>query len=177
MKLKLRILLIITIFVVTMQAQERKNSIGFEFGGGGLAYSINYERHINEKFISRIGFSFLNITERQTEKTLTVMSYPISVSYLINLSGQKHFLETGIGAMNLFTTGDLVEFKGVSNIFLNPFVNLGYRFASTSNPLIYKIGLSPFLGTKSLTNPSSQGFQLFGSESQIWGYVGLGYRF
>ncbi len=177
MKLKLNILFIITIFVVTMHAQERKNSLGIELGGGGLAYSINYERHITEKIISRFGFSFLNIIERQTEKTLTIMSYPISVSYLINLSGKKHFLETGIGAMNLVTTGDLVEFKGVSNYFLNPFVNFGYRYASTSNPWVYKIGLSPFLGTKSLTNPTDQGFLLFGSATQIWGYVGLGYRF
>jgi len=177
MKLKLNILFIILFFVLTLQAQEHKNSLGIELGGGGLAYSINYERHVSDKISSCLGFSFLNIVERQTEKTLTVMSYPISVNYLINLSRQKHFLETGIGAMNLITSGDLVEYKGVSNYFLNPFVNLGYRYAPTNNRWVYKIGLSPFLGTKSLTHPTAQGFMLLGNEIQIWGYVGMGYRF
>jgi len=177
MKLKFNIFFIILFFVVTLQAQKQKNSLGIELGGGGLAYSINYERHFSEKISLRLGFSFLSINERQTEKTLAVMSYPISVNYLINISGQKHFLETGIGAMNLITSGDLVEYKGVSDFFLNPFLKLGYRYSPTNNRWVYKIGLSPFLGTKSLTHPTAQGFQLFGSETQIWGYVGMGYRF
>ena len=59
MKQKLIILFTITLFVLNLQAQELKNSLTIELGGGGLAYSINYENLIKQKFVARAGFSYL----------------------------------------------------------------------------------------------------------------------
>lgn len=156
---------------------NNKNMVMLEIGGNGLVYSVNYERSLRQNFKTRAGFSFFKIIENQTEKSLIVMSYPISLNYLLDLGRKSHFLETGIGLMNLVTSGNLVEYKGVTNYYLNPFVNLGYRYEPTKNRFLYRIGLSPFLGTRSLTNPTEQGFQPLGAKFQIWGYMGVGFKF
>lgn len=153
-----------------------KNAVIVEIGGNGLAYSVNYERFLTDNLNSRVGFSVWKIIENQTDKSLTVMSYPISFNYLIKLGSQKHFLETGIGVMNLVTSGNLVEYNEITNYYLNPFLNLGYQ-CQAKNRIIYRVGLSPFFGTKSLTNPTEQGFYPLNSKIQIWGYFGIGYKF
>lgn len=161
----------------SQETSSYKNAVVFDLGGNGLAYSINYERSLSSKINARAGFSFWRINENQTAKSLIVMSYPISFNYMINLSDERHFIETGLGIMNLLTSGDLVEYKGITNYYLNPFLNLGYRYKPAKNRFVYRAGLSPFLGTKSLTNPTEQGFQPLGSKIQIWGYIGIGYQF
>ncbi len=165
------------LFVFQAQARELKNSLMIEFGGGGLAYSLNYERLIKQQFITRAGFSHFIIVENQTDKTLNVTTIPLSFSYLQKMSGNKHFLEMGIGTMDLITSGDLVEYKGVTNIFINPYLIAGYRYKSTDKKWNFKISLTPFFGTKSLTNPTDQGFMPFGRKIQLWGSIGIGYSF
>jgi hypothetical protein len=182
MKLYTFILSILTLLLISLRTNAQdstnyKNAVILEIGGNGLAYSVNYERFLSKNFNARVGFSIFKIIENQTDKSMFVMSYPISFNYLINLGKQKHFFETGIGLMNLVTSGDLVEFKRVTNYYLNPFLNFGYRYEPTKSRFLYRIGLSPFLGTTSLTNPTEQGFQPLGSKVQIWGNIGIGYRF
>lgn len=181
MKLYAYFLSILTLILVSLKTNAQdssycKNAAVFEIGGNGLTYSFNYERFVSKKFNARAGFSIFKIIENQTDKSMIVMSYPISFNYLINLSKQKHFIETGLGVMNLITSGDLVEYKGVTNYYLNPFLNFSYRFEPTKNRFLYRIGLSPFLGTTSLTNPTEQGFQPLGNKVQIWGHIGVGYK-
>lgn len=163
--------------VFQANAQAYKNSLNIELGGGGLAYSINYEHFFSKKFAPRIGMSFLHIRERQTEKSLVVMSFPVSLHYLQNIHNEAHFLEAGFGTMNLITTGDLVEYKGVTDIFLNPFIHLGYRYRPAQKRWNFLIGFTPFYGIKSITNPTEQGFRPFGSKVQLWGTIGVGYNF
>lgn len=170
-------LLFISIETNAQDSANYKNSVMLEIGGNGLAYSVNYERFLSNKFNLRAGVSFLKIIENQTDKSIIFMSYPISFSYLINLNNQKHYIETGVGTMNLVTSGDLIEYKGVTNYYVNPFLNLGYRYEPSKSRFLYRIGLSPFLGTTSLTNPTEQGFRPLGSEIQVWGYIAIGYMF
>jgi hypothetical protein len=177
MKQKLIILFTITLFVLNLQAQELKNSLTIELGGGGLAYSINYENLIKQKFVARAGFSYLLIMENQTEKTLNVITIPLSISYLQNIKSNKHFIEMGIGTMDLITDGDLVEYNRVTNIFINPYLIAGYRYRPIDKKWTFKISLTPFYGTKSLTNPTDQGFMPLGNKIQMWGTIGIGYNF
>ena len=174
---KLILIFFVCVFPVIIKAQTSKNSVVFELGGNGFGYSINYERYFVSNVNGRVGFSFFYVRENQTEKTLSVMSYPISTNYLFDIGGEKHFIETGIGVMNLLTSGDLVEYKGVTNFYINPFLNLGYRYRSQEKKITFKAGITPFYGTKSLTNPTEQGFSPFGSRFQIWGVVGIGFNF
>lgn len=177
MKLKLIILFIIPLFTLNLQAQELKNSITIELGGGGLAYSINYENLIKQNFVARAGFSYLLIMENQTEKVLNVITIPLSFSYLQNIKSNKHFIEMGIGTMDLITSGNLVEYKGVTDIFINPYLIAGYRYRPADKKWTFKLSLTPFYGTKSLTNPTDQGFVPFGRKIQMWGTLGIGYNF
>jgi len=177
MKLKTIALFTISLLVVQLQGQELKNSFTIEIGGGGLVYSINYENLVNQKIVARAGLSYFLLIENQTEKTLNVITVPLSVSYLLNISRKKHFLEMGIGTMDLITSGDLVEYKGVTDFFINPFLIAGYRYRPIDKKWTFKISLTPFYGTKSLTNPTDQGFMPFGSKIQLWGTIGMGYNF
>lgn len=182
MRFNISILSILTLLLISLSSNAQdvsnyKNAVMLEIGGNGFIYSVNYERFLSKNINGRAGFSGWKIIENQTNKSMIVISFPISFNYLINLSNQKHFIETGIGVMNLITSGDLVEYKGVTNYYLNPFINLGYIYKPTKNRLSYRAGLSPFLGTKSFINPAKQSFQPLGSKMQIWGYIGIGYRF
>lgn len=176
MKIKLIILFTIPLFVLNLQAQDLKNSITIELGGG-LAYSINYENLIQQKFVARAGFSYLLIKENQTEKTLNIVTIPLSINYLQNIKRNKHFIEIGVGTMDLITSGDLVEYKGITDVFINPYLIAGYRYRPIDEKWSFKLSLTPFYGTKSLTNPTDQGFMPLGSQIQMWGTVGIGYNF
>ncbi|MFW5707189.1 MAG: hypothetical protein ACOC12_04655 [Bacteroidota bacterium] len=177
MKSKLVILVIITTLGLSLQAQDQKNAITLEIGGGGFLYSINYEFLSSKKIVARVGFSYTLFLENQTEKSLNLISAPLSVSYLQNIYNNRHFLELGLGAMNLVTSGDMVEYKGVTDIFINPYLVAGYRFWPLDRPWNLKIGLTPFYGTRSLIHPTDQGFSPLGSKVQVWGYAGIGYSF
>ncbi len=105
------------------------------------------------------------------------MSIPLSISYLQNIYKQKHYFEVGLGTMDLITSGDLVEYKGVTDIFFNPYLIAGYRYRPIDKNWNFKLSFTPFYGTKSLTNPTDQGFRPFGSKFQAWGNLGVGYSF
>lgn len=179
MRLQLHLATVMVAVMITgkAQAQEDQNAVFFELGGNGLAYGFHYDRHIDYNIHGRAGFSIFRVIENQTEKSLLVMSFPLSFNYRYDLSQGKHFLEGGLGIMNLVTTGDLVEYQGITNYYLNPFINAGYLYKPPGQKWIYKAALTPFLGTKSVTNPTEQGFQPFGNAFQIWGTLGVGYHF
>lgn len=172
---RLTIFFLLLLFCNETNGQSAKNALFMEAGGGGLIYSLNYERTFKYNLAGRAGISFLQIRENQTEKTLNLMSFPLSLSYLQNLRGNVHFVEFGIGVMNLYTDGDLVEYKGARDFFVNPFAIAGYRYKPKGKRWDLRAGLTPFIGTKSLSNPTEQGFQPFGSKIQLWGSLGIGY--
>jgi hypothetical protein len=170
-------LLIISAFLaaINLNAQHSNNAVSIELGGGGLLYSLNYEHFVAQNFVLKAGFSFFAVEERQTDKSMQVLSLPLSVSYLQPIYKQKHYLEVGIGNMNLITNGDLVEYKGSTDIFLNPYLLVGYRYKHHSQKWQLKMNFTPFYGTKSIITPTEQGFRPFGSTVQLWGGLGFVY--
>ena len=173
-KIRILMLLALSQFV---NAQQFKNALNLEIGGTGLVYSVGYERFVKNNFSISLGTSYLTVNEKQTEKNLKIMSFPISTSSFINIGNKRHFAEVGVGVMNLITNGNLIEFKGETNHYLNPYLKLGYRFIPTQNRWQYKVMITPFWASKSSINPTQQGFRLTGGVYQIWGGMALGYRF
>lgn len=151
------------------------HSVNFELGGRGLLYSLNYEYNFNKNFVASVGFSFLNISESDISKSSMIMSFPISSSYLLDINDEHH-LEFGIGLTNLLITGDLVEYEGNTDLFINPNIIIGYRFYPERSSWYFKAIFTPFLGTKSLTNSTGTQFQPFGSLIQAWGGIAIGYK-
>jgi hypothetical protein len=179
MRKSILILIIIGLFNVNaLQAQQiAPQAITLEIGGLGLSYSLNYEHRMGNHFVARAGISFLHIEERQTGKSNELLSFPVSLSYLKNIGESSHFAEFGIGTMNLLSTGNLVEYQGVTDFFLNPGLILGYRYLPSDSPWSLKASFTPFLGTESLTQPGEKAFSPFGSRLQPWGGIGIGYSF
>jgi len=173
------ILIIISLFSIhALKAQQiARQAITLEIGGLGLSYSLNYEHRLGNKFIARAGLSFLHIEEKQTGKANELLSFPVSLSYLKNIGGSSHFAEFGIGTMNLLSTGNMVEYQGITDFFLNPGLVLGYRYLPQDSRWSLKAAFTPFYGTKSLTNPGEKAFSPLGGRLQPWGGLGVGYRF
>lgn len=175
--IKCLVLIFILTSIVHVNAKDNipDHSVGLELGGKGLLYSLNYEYNFHENFVASIGYSFLNVSESDIDKSSIIMSFPISASYLLSLN-EEHRLEFGLALTNLITTGDLVEYEGNTDYFLNPNLIIGYRFYPIDSRWHFKAMLTPFLGTKSLTNSDGTSFQPFGSTFQIWGGLGVGFQ-
>ncbi len=156
------------------QNNVNRHSISFELGGRGLIYSINYEYKFVDDFVVSAGISFFHLMESETDKSSELMSFPISIGYLLEL-GEGHYTEFGLGIMNLINTGDLVEYSGNTDYFMNPTVSVGYRYQPQDSRWIFKALATPFLGTKSPTNNEGTAFQPLGSVFQIWGGLSVGY--
>jgi len=154
-----------------------RHCVYFEIGGQGLTYSLGYECEIYNRLVANSGISFLNLHENQTEKNMTMMTFPVSISYLQPIFNDQNKLELGLGAMNLLTSGDLVEYKGVTDFFINPGLILGYRFIPESNKWHFKTSFNPFWGTTSITDPNRKPFTLFNRQMNYWGGIAVGYNF
>lgn len=171
--------LMCVVFVSTLSLNAQNNipkhAISFELGGRGLLYSINYEYQFADNFVATAGISFLHLMESEIDKSSELISYPVSVNYLLELS-EEHYAELGVGVMNLITTGDLVEYSGNTDYFLNPTLLLGYRYKPTDSRWHFKAMATPFFGTKSPTNDEGTSFQPLGAVFQIWGGLSVGYE-
>ena len=88
----------------------------------------------------------------------------------------QHGLEFGLGTMNLLTNGNLVEYKGTTDFFVNPNLVLAYRYRPQAGAWWIRAAFTPYYGTSSITNPEVTSFQAFGSRFQPWGGLGFGYN-
>ncbi len=158
------------------QALVPKQAITLEIGGKGLLYNISYEHNAGNNIIMSAGFSFVHLSEKQTNNASTVLSFPLSVSYLYNFTNTQHYSEIGIGTTNLLTTGDLTEYGGITDLFINPTLIVGYRFYPTGKKWSLKASFTPFYGTKSLSNNEGTAFKPFGKQLQPWGGFGFSYE-
>jgi len=161
---------------VLAKAQNPKNAVLMEIGGSGFLYSLNYERNFAKNWLAKAGFSFVHFKELQTEKQMQLYAFPVSVSYLKNIFAEKHFLETGFGVMNVMTSGNMVEYRGATDWYLNPHLIVAYRYRTARN-WHFRLAFTPFYGTKSLSNPTEFGFSPFGTNLQLWGGLGFGKSF
>lgn len=174
--LKLILLLIFTVNPLLSQNNSHKQAIVLEIGGKGLIYSLNYEYEILENINASIGISYLSLQESQTDKSSSLLSFPLGVTYKYPIAGENHYVEGGLGLMNLIISGDLVEYEGNTDYFLNPTLLLGYRYEPINEGWLFKVSFTPFLGTKSLTNSDGTSFQPLGSPFQMWGSLSVGYK-
>ena len=159
-----------------------RHSVGLEIGGPGLVYTVNYQYHFNSKWSGRLGTGFLRIQENETEKSLNFFVIPLELKHSFDLSQNgAHLLILGLGLQNIIGSGDIVSNESQMDVFINPFLSLGYQF-NFKNGLYLQANFTPFYGTRSLTRESGF-FELYdplvidGTTIHIWGGIGFGYRF
>ena len=76
------------IFLFANAAFAQKNSLYTELGGAGYLMTLNYERMLTEKIITRVGYGFHKSDNK-------INFFPIGSAYLIDLEGQ--IIEIGAG--------------------------------------------------------------------------------
>ena len=160
---------ILLLIFISLHGQEKdaKNAVYLELAGNGGAYSLNYERAFNPKFLSRVGFASWASTEIGGEKSITTI--PVMVNTLFGAGSHK--LEFGLGAMlgSEKFEGDGGIISGVDmqeNIFALT-GTAGYRYQKPSGGLMFRAGLTPFINVGEADYP---GFNFSGGGS-------IGYAF
>ena len=175
-----KILIIILLFAAyqigTGQTIIPKQAVTLEIGGKGLIYSVNYEHRVQKNIVISAGLSFTHIKEKQTNKSSDIISFPVSASYIFNLVNQKHYMEVGIGTMNLLTTGNLTAYGGATDFFMNPNLILGYRYYPSAKNWSIRASFNPVYGTRSFADPKRTPFKPLGNRIQPWGGIGFSYR-
>ncbi len=183
----MKILIFLFLFFCIFQnglSQSNKDSLKLprhhvflEIGGNGLLYSLNYEYRFAKAFVVRAGGAYLYLQEKTTEKNQHIASLPITVSYLLNLCQQQHYVEVGGGAMLFLSSGTISSYKATTDFFPNLTAIIGYRYQPIRKHWSCKVAFTPYYGMSSLINSQGEAFNLIGNRLQFWGGVGIGYQF
>jgi hypothetical protein len=146
------------------------SSIYAEALGGGLLYSINYDRLIIDQLAVRAGFSYFLITASSSSEGTTssvsanTWTIPIAANYVGLYSG-SHGLETGLGATLIYASGtgsSLGYSSSASGLDAFMTANVGYRLQPVNGGFNFRIGAQALIASWG-TIP--------------WGYMSLGYTF
>ncbi len=153
------------------------HSLKFELGGSGLLYSFSYENcQFNERLLLDLGMGYLQIIENETNHSMHLVSVPLGASWLFISNSNAHALQLGVGLMNFIMTGDIVEYGGQTDWFLNPYFRVGYRYSMSKSPWFFHVSLTPFYASKSLMDPTERPFSLI-IPGSIQPYAGLGFGY
>ncbi len=154
-----------------------RQSVFVEAGGNGLGYSLNYERSLNRSLAVRLGGSWLRLTEQGSRKRQTLMTVPVTISYLLQFGASAHHAEFGAGISLLYATGDLTENDRTTDLFPNLTGTVGYRYQRPAGRAVAK---GRFHSLPGHAHPDGQWRVCFcplGSRLQPWGGIGIGYGF
>jgi hypothetical protein len=171
------ITIVLLLMTININAQNHSNLLYGEIGGNGLFYSINYERVLSKNFRAKVGLSYLHIIEKGTNYNHDIITFPITASYLYPIGKKGHIIEAGLGVMFLISRGNIVEYRATTDLFPNITSILAYRYEKPTSRFSFKVGLTPFFGMKSLTEKSGTAFSPLGNQFQLWGGIGIGYKF
>jgi hypothetical protein len=116
------------------------NALFVELGGNGIAYSVNYERHVSESFVLRVGTGLWgSVGESPRYWVLTV---PATASFLVGSPTHKFELGGGItGVASSNGTPDRVTTPGVFGSAI-----VGYRYNPPKAGFFFKIAMTPLFG-------------------------------
>lgn len=153
------------------------NTIYGEVLGGGLLYSLNYDRLIIDQLAVRAGFSYISFdvssssSSGTSSSSFSTLMIPVGANYVGLYSG-SHGLETGLGATLVYASGSGSGFgysssaSGVGGFMT---ANIGYRLQPVNGGFNFRIGGQMLIGP---------GFGDDGGWGVFpWGYMSFGYTF
>lgn len=114
------------------------NSLYIELGGNALAYSVNYDRIYDERYVFRAGIGYFGVDNA------SVAIIPLTASYLFGRGASK--FEIGVGMT--IVTARLSGFAGISGspALLGTGI-LAYRYQPMDGGFFFRGGLAPFWGS------------------------------
>ncbi len=159
-----------------------RNQLSLSLGGGGLVYSLNYERLLLKgspiNYAIEIGAAYY-----PKNSGFSTVWLPVSVNTIF-FQG-KHHLETGIGAAitsDTWKANERIPIDG-SNYFGT--LKIGYRYQAIGSRFVFRISFISFFETYKFfqrqqntmfSSRSNEKFQ-FENEVHPWGGIALGYVF
>lgn len=166
---------------VVEEEHPAPNSIFAEGLGGGLWYSINYERLVIDQLGVRIGVGVIPLSASAsgggttTSSTAVYVPVPIEVNY-VGLRAGSHVFEMGGGATLTFWSGEASSgglTSSASAVSIIGQVHLGWRIHPVGGGFMFRMGLMALIGEGlDVSNLGSAGIGVL-----PWGYLSLGASF
>ena len=142
------------------------NSVFAEALGVGGLYSINYERRFGQSgWAGRIGFSYISLGASEGGGSVSLLTFPITLSYL-GIGDYYNKFEIGAGGMiaraSASAGGVGSSYASASGIGGAGTVLFGYRYQSDGGGFQFRAGISPLFGPGGVLP---------------WGYISFGGAF
>jgi hypothetical protein len=150
-------------------APSAVNAVYFELGGNAIAYSVNYERRLNDTWSGRAGFMIVSASgvdvDTGDEVDVSVAIIPLMANALVGRG--THRLELGIGPLFAIGGGEIEDAElgevdefsaaglaGVTSTF-------GYRRQPRDGGFVFRASLNPF----------------YSERVQLWAGLSVGWAF
>ncbi len=136
----------VALFLIVSPAQAQdaplpKNSLYLELGGNALAYSINYDRLLNDDFSVRAGIGFFS-TDLDEGGSSSIAGIPILANYLLGSGNSR--LELGAGLLIVTGSFDLAG-ASESDAAVAGTGTFAYRFQKPEGGVFFKAGFTPII--------------------------------
>ncbi len=140
---KLRIIVVAITLLISYSAKsqnltKRAQNVFIELGGQGLTFTANYDTRFTKSrdgFGGRVGIGYISDSG---DKLTTI---PVSLNYLLG-KGNK-FLEVGLGATYLSTTGNNDVLFSNNESSLIGTMSFAYRLQPVDSGFSFRAGISP----------------------------------
>lgn len=124
-----------------------RNAVYADLVGNGGGPSINYERHLDDRWALRAGLSLAGLSGGDSTPTLTTLGLPLMVSHF-GIGSRRHRLELGAGALFTLTLGDTAHPNaGQAPPRVLGTLTLGYRYQDPAGGFLFRAGFTPVFGT------------------------------
>lgn len=165
-----------------MSAPFHQNQLSLSLGGGGLVYSLNYERLLLKD--SPINYAIeIGAAYYPKGSGFSTLWLPVSVNTI--LFQGKHHLETGIGAAITSETWTAKKRKPIDGSDYFATLKIGYRYQAIGSRFVFRTSFMSFFETykffqkhqNTMSSSRSNDKFLFENDVHPWGGIALGYVF
>lgn len=129
-------------------ANTKRNTIYFELGGSGVAYSFNFDRILTKKRLMTSFSIGATCFGKSNSFYRSQTNVGIPVSYNLIFGKKNHMFELGVGATLFYSKGifdllDQVHDEKGTSTYLH--LKCGYRYQKPSGGIFYKALFTPLI--------------------------------
>ena len=119
------------------------NALFIELGGNGVAYSVNYERHLMEELTVRAGVGVWGFSFQGSGVFLATI--PVTASYLVG--SPSHKFELGGGVTGVVYSGNTTGTGAFEQSGIIGTAIAGYRYNPPQKAFFFKGAFTPLFGS------------------------------
>jgi hypothetical protein len=134
------------------ELRTARNVLYAELGGNGFAYTLNYERFVNDDVALRAGVGFISASTPNAgggSASAGVYWAPLMVNYL-GIGGRSSKLELGVGVVPFYFSASVSDGfvkDSASGVHLVGTASIAYRYVPPEGGFNFKVGVAPLFSS------------------------------